>query len=606
MIFANLLIAYILESERNYRFFLNCLFFATFVVVVRLVIKTPFQDFVTRRLGETIAINANTVGYLFSMTGLVALYRFLDAKKWYFGIIFIAFSFLSLFSGSGKMIAILIIGSVLLFFLTRKNLQRSFLSFGIVAFLIISVLYLSMKWEPLYRICGRQIETFFVYPTEGQSGSSTSIRMEMMVRGWEMFKEKPFFGWGYGAFTNVGGFSVYAHNNYIELLVSLGIVGTLWYYLLPLLLLAKGLKMFFMRRMQNGTILSVTLLLVMLVDNLGRVTFNEELPTILLALCYVGVARRDANSGKSLEHIFRKAKEWVSSPRLLVLHMLKWKVARLLSDKTFVTIKYRMSLKKKLDLKNPKTYNEKLQWLKLYDRKEMYTKLVDKYEVREHIANTIGSEYLIPLIGVYDKVDDIDFDSLPDAFVLKPTQTSGDVIICRDKAKLNRDAAIGEMHAWMGKNYYWYDREWPYKDVKPRIVCEQLIETSDGNPPRDYKIFCFDGIPKFAFVASDRGKTTKFDYFDVDWNRIPLIQHYPNSTYDIPKPQQWEKMLSLARVLSAGMPHVRVDFYIDANDTILFGELTFFHFSGFVEFEPEQYDLLLGSWLALPERMTNK
>ena len=600
MLFANLLIPYMQESERNYKFFLSALLIATFVVIVRLVFRTDFQDFETRRLGETIAINVNVIGYIFSMTGLVAFYRYLDSKKWYFGIIFFIFSFLSLFSGSRKVIAILILGIALLVFLTRKNLLQAFVSLGIVAIILILGFQLSMKWEPLYRILGQRIEYFFAYFNGGETDGSTPVRIRMVVHGWEMFKQKPFFGWGHAAFTDVGGFGFYAHNDYIELLVSLGLVGTLWYYALPLIALAKGLKMFFTKRMQNGTILSITLLVVMLVDNIGRVTFNVELPIILLALCYVGVARRDLNSGKSLQHIFKKAREWVGSPRLLVLHMLKWKVARLLPDKAFVTIKYRLSLKRKLDLKNQKPLNQKLQWLKLYDRKDIYTKLVDKYEVREHIANTIGSEYLIPLIGVYDRVEDIDFDSLPDSFVLKPTQTSGDVIICRDKANLNREAAIHEMHSWMGKNYYWYDREWPYKGVKARIVCEQVIETADGNPPKDYKIFCFDGIPKFAFVASDRGKTTKFDYFDIEWNRIPLIQHYPNSTYDIPKPLQWDKMLSLARILSAGMPHVRVDFYIDANENILFGELTFFHFSGFVEFEPEQYDLLLGSWLQLP------
>ncbi|WP_320128504.1 ATP-grasp fold amidoligase family protein [uncultured Sphaerochaeta sp.] len=512
------------------------------------------------------------------------------------------FCFFSLFSGSQKVVAILVIGITLLIILSQKTFLHSFIAFCLLFCLSLLTLYISFHWDLLYRILGSRVSSFLAFFTGGNSDGSPLVRMEMIQHGWEMLKQKPLFGWGQGAFTSIGGYGFYAHNNYIELMVSLGVIGTLWYYSLPFIILGKSVKAFFSIERQAAGILSITFMVIMLIDNFGRVMFNDELSTIVLALCYVGIARKDSRIGKTFELVSRKTKEWARSPNLIVLHMLKWKVARLLSDKAFVTIKYRMSLKKKLNLENPKTYNEKLQWLKLYDRKETYTKLVDKYEVRKHIANTIGSEYLIPLIGVYDRVEDIDFDSLPKAFVLKPTQTSGDVIICRDKATLNWEVAQHEMHSWMGKNYYWYDREWPYKDVKARIVCEQLIETPDEKPPKDYKIFCFDGVPRFAFVASDRGKTTKFDYFDVEWNRMPLRQHYPNSTYDIPKPQQWDKMLSLAKVLSAGMSHVRVDFYIDMNENILFGELTFFHFSGFVEFEPDSYDLLLGNWLNLPEK----
>jgi hypothetical protein len=254
---------------------------------------------------------------------------------------------------------------------------------------------------------------------------------------------------------------------------------------------------------------------------------------------------------------------------------------------------------KKLNLLDPSTFNEKLQWLKLHDRNPIYTSLVDKYEVRKFIEKTIGREYLVPLLGVYDKVEDIDFSSLPDQFVLKPTHTSGNVIICRDKAKLDIGLTNKTLVKWLKREYFWYQREWPYKNIKPRIICEELIKTKDGNPPKDYKIFCFNGEPKFAFVASDRGLNTKFDFFDMNWKRQILKQHYPTSDYIIERPRQWEKMIELAKILSKGIPHVRVDFYIDSSDQILFGELTFYHFSGSEKFEPEFYDYLLGSWIDL-------
>lgn len=286
---------------------------------------------------------------------------------------------------------------------------------------------------------------------------------------------------------------------------------------------------------------------------------------------------------------------------MIVNHLLKWKISRVLSDKTFLSIKYRMSNGTKLNLEDPKTYNEKLQWQKIHDRNPLYPALTDKYAVRDFIADTIGKKYVVPLVGVYDNVSAIDVAALPSSFVLKPTHTSGDVLFCKDKATFDWEKANNLMNSWLSNNYYWYDREWPYKEIQPRIICEEMIKTSDGNPPRDYKIFCFDGEPKMAFVASDRSNGTKFDFFDIEWERLPLKQHYPNSTYDIPKPGKWDEMLEIARKLSVGFPQVRVDLYVDADEKILFGELTFFHFSGFEPFEPASYDQLLGSWVQLPK-----
>jgi hypothetical protein len=294
--------------------------------------------------------------------------------------------------------------------------------------------------------------------------------------------------------------------------------------------------------------------------------------------------------------IIHKAHKIIRNPRLFIY---KLKLSRFLPEKTDISWRYFNIFNKKIDFKNPQTFNEKLQWLKLYDRNPLYIKLVDKYEVREYIKITIGEQYLVPLIGVYDNVDEIVLEDLPNQFVLKCTHDSGTVIIWRNKKTFDISAAKKQLKKAQKKNFYFIGREWPYKNIKPRIICEELIKTADGKSPRDYKIFCFNGEPKFAFVASDRGESTKFDFFDIAWNRQPLKQHYPTSNYIIEKPRQWVKMLELAHTLSQGIAHVRVDFYIDSDDQILFGELTFYHFSGVEKFEPEFFDSLLGSWIDL-------
>lgn len=270
-------------------------------------------------------------------------------------------------------------------------------------------------------------------------------------------------------------------------------------------------------------------------------------------------------------------------------------------SKIYIKIQYRNYTGKKLDLRNPQTFNEKLQWLKLYDRNPLYTNLVDKYKVREFISQTIGEEYLIPLLGVWDKFDEIDFGELPNKFVLKPNHTSGDVFICKDKTKVNFDELRTKVNAWLEREYYWEHREWPYKNIKPRIFAEKYMVDESGVELKDYKFFCFNGEPKALFVATDRGIDTRFNFYDMQFNQLPFMQHYKNSTKKINKPQGFDEMVILATTLSTGIPHVRVDFY-DVNGKIYFGELTFYHFSGLEKFEPDEWDFKLGSWLELPDK----
>lgn len=263
-------------------------------------------------------------------------------------------------------------------------------------------------------------------------------------------------------------------------------------------------------------------------------------------------------------------------------------------------MKYRLVTGKRLDLKNPRSFNEKLQWLKLYDRKDEYTQMVDKYGVREYIAKTIGEEYLFPLLGVWEKVEDIDFDSLPERFVLKCTHDSGGVIVCRDKSKFDIDSAKSRLNAWMKRNYFYCSREWPYKNVKPRIIAEKYMEDESGELV-DYKFMCFDGVVKSCFTCTERFTPfgLKVTFFNERWERLPFERGYPSSSKQIAKPANYDKMMQLSQKLSKGIPFVRVDFY-EADGKIYFGELTFYPGSGLEKFSPEEWDYTFGSWINIP------
>ena len=281
------------------------------------------------------------------------------------------------------------------------------------------------------------------------------------------------------------------------------------------------------------------------------------------------------------------------------------RIGRFISDERFVKWDYYFAFHKKLNLDNPQTYNEKLQWLKLYDQHEEYTQMVDKYEAKKYVASIIGEDYIIPTLGVYNSFDEIDFDKLPNQFVLKCTHNSGGVIVCKDKHTLNIEKAGKLINHWLKQNPFWANREYPYKNVQPRIIVEKYMEDESGYELKDYKFFCFDGDVRYLFVATDRsvaGEETKFDFFDVEWNHLPFTNGHPNSPRPISKPANLEKMIAISSQLAKGIPHVRVDLY-NINGKIYFGELTFFHWSGMTPFEPEEWDFKFGECIHLPEKM---
>ncbi len=284
-----------------------------------------------------------------------------------------------------------------------------------------------------------------------------------------------------------------------------------------------------------------------------------------------------------------------------IFNILDWtrrNALRILPDKVYLKLMYRIKMHRKLDLKNPLTYNQKLQWLKLNDRNPKYTDLVDKYKVRDYIKKSIGSEYLIPLIGVYDSSDEIDFDKLPNQFVIKCNHDSASVIICKDKKSFNIEEAKKTIDNAMKHNYYYIGREWVYKNVKPKIIIEKYMVDESGVELKDYKFFCFNGEPKLLFVAKDRPHATKFNYYDMSLNKLDIKQYYPNFDGKLEKPKNYDKMIEIAKKISKDFLHVRVDLY-NIDGKIYFGELTFYHFGGFFPFEPESWDYKIGEMLDL-------
>ena len=272
-------------------------------------------------------------------------------------------------------------------------------------------------------------------------------------------------------------------------------------------------------------------------------------------------------------------------------------------DEEYIKKMFRAELGENLDLDAPRTYNEKLQWLKLYDRKDVYTTMVDKYKVRDFVAGRIGEEYLIPLLGVWKTPDEIDFSALPDRFVLKCNHNSGrGMYICKDKSALDEKAVRKGLADGLKENYYLHGREWPYKNVERRIIAEEFVEDEKLRELRDYKFYSIGGKPRVIMINGGRaeGRTTA-DYFDTDFNTLDFTWGYPHADALPEKPAGFEKMKELAAVLSAGVPELRVDFY-EANGKIYFGELTFFDGSGFDKIEPAEWDIKLGETIVLPEK----
>ena len=295
----------------------------------------------------------------------------------------------------------------------------------------------------------------------------------------------------------------------------------------------------------------------------------------------------------------RTAINLLKSPGDLIIALANKKLLNWIPDELYLKCFFRIQTGYCLNLKNPRTFNEKLQWLKLHDRKDLYHSLVDKYEVKAYVASIIGDKYIIPTIGIWDDVDRIPFKKLPKQFVLKCTHDSGSVIICRDKSKLDFEEAKNKLKRYMKKSIYWFGREWPYKGLKPKVIAEKYMEDG-GEGLIDYKVLCFNGQPKLIEVHAGRmtPKHTQ-DFYTTNWKRTAIEQFCePMADMPMERPKVLNEMLELSKTLSQGFIHIRVDWYI-IQGKLYFGELTFYDGAGFAPFIDKKWDYMLGDLIHL-------
>lgn len=298
-----------------------------------------------------------------------------------------------------------------------------------------------------------------------------------------------------------------------------------------------------------------------------------------------------------MKKLLEKIKKVLKNPLWILVYLNNRKIL-VFSDEKYIKFKYYLTFHKKLNLENPKTFNEKLQWLKLHDRKDIYTTMVDKYEAKQYIANIVGDEYIIPTLGVYKTFDEINFDDLPDKFVIKCTHDSGSVFVIKNKSEINKKKLKKIISKKLKKDFYITGREWPYKNIEPRIIIEEYIHDNKYADLRDYKFYCFWGKVKVFYITSEREKKLKMTFFDKDGHFLDLKQAGDENNPKIELPNNLNKMESLAEKLSKNIPHLRVDFY-EIDDKIYIGELTFCDGSGLGKFEPEIWDEKLGNMLDL-------
>lgn len=297
----------------------------------------------------------------------------------------------------------------------------------------------------------------------------------------------------------------------------------------------------------------------------------------------------------------------MAHPKRELVNYMFYNHPQKMTDKAYLSILFKQKMGYDMNWENPVTFQEKIQWMKVNYHNPSYPLLVDKYKVKPWVAGLIGDKFIIPTLGAWEKYEDIDFDKLPNEFVLKCNHDSGSVVICHDKRKIDHDWAAERLNSKLKTNYYWWAREWAYKNVKSLIIAEPLLKDENATLGRandtaikDYKFFCFKGVPQLMYISDDHGLDPRTDFFDMDFKRVNLQFRDKNSNKEIEKPKHFEKMIELSKVLSKDFPFVRVDFYL-VGDRIYFGEMTFYHASGFFPITPEKMNVQLSAMLELPD-----
>ena len=292
---------------------------------------------------------------------------------------------------------------------------------------------------------------------------------------------------------------------------------------------------------------------------------------------------------------------YFNHPKEFAFRMLARNAHRFKDDVKYINLKWWVANfygREKINWDNPVTFNEKLNWLKIHNRKPVYTQMADKSQAKEIVARKVGEQYVAKLYGVYQSFDDIDFDKLPNQFVLKCTHDSGSMIICKDKASLNKNEAKERLERALKAEYFFLSREWPYKDIKPQILAEEYLDDHVGSELRDYKFWCFNGVPRVVYFTN-KGENIYENFYDLDFNPLDISHGFTRHKPEFTKPDTLQEMVDVATKLSEGIPFVRVDFF-NVDGKVYFAEFTFFDWGGFKPFTNKEWDVKLGSWIELP------
>lgn len=294
-----------------------------------------------------------------------------------------------------------------------------------------------------------------------------------------------------------------------------------------------------------------------------------------------------------------RLKRSIKNPRIIPISFLH-RTCRWYSDKFYLKILFRLEMGYSLNLNNPQTFNEKLNWMKIYYRNPLFPILADKYLAKAYVAEKIGEQYLVPNYGVWDSAEDINFEELPNQFVLKATGDSSGIVICKDKTKLNISEAKSKLSRCQNSNYYYFLREWVYKDIKAKIIADKYLDDKSGCELRDYKFWCFNGEPKVMY-CTNKGSDIFENFYDMDYNTLDINHGFERKIPEFEKPDAFDEMKKLATKLSEGIPFVRIDFFY-VNSHVYFGEFTFYDWGGMRPFVNKKWDDMLGSWIKLPNK----
>lgn len=589
-------------------------YMAMFVLAVTALTAYAFvfelsSGFVDVRFGLAVGINPNWMGMLAAIAFGLSLVL-AKQKSWFWLLPNLLLLPAVLFSKSAKaasLCALLFVAIYLILYPKRWGLKLIALgALGTLALYLIVWRDNFLSNNMLHRL-----HTMLHYIIDG-TGRAESIkdRNSLTHIAMEAFNNRPFTGWGLDCFRLLDGAeSTYSHCNYTELLVSGG-VPLLGLYYIPQLA-ALGFAGRSVRRTKkaacadeckrDGTLVGVfmVLLAAQIVMDAGMVSYHDRTAAVFFVLLVAAIRIWQNKPGDGEKFV-----EFVKNPRKVFSVLAKHGWFSHMNDETYLEKLYRARLGKKLNLNPPVTINEKIQWLKLHDRDPKHVQLVDKAAVRDFVAETVGGEYLVPLLGKWENPDDIDFEKLPERFVLKCTHNSGGVILCADKRCFDIASAKKKLRKLLKQDYYRLYREWLYKDVPRRVLAEEYIGAADGTPPDDYKFFCFDGIVRAICVCTNRsGKHADYYFFTPDFEPLPVNEATANMPKDakVNKPERLDEMIALSEKLSAGMKHVRVDLY-DTADGVRFGELTFFDQSGFADDYVGDGDRIMGEFITLEEQ----